>query len=43
MMAEVIVDGGTTGIDIAPLGITRFTTGALLREPLTAHAGTISG
>jgi hypothetical protein len=28
---------------IAPLGITRFTTGALLREPLTAHAGTMSG
>ncbi len=42
-MAEILVDGRTTGIDIAPLSLTRFATGALLREPLTAHAGTMSG
>jgi sarcosine oxidase subunit beta len=43
LMAELLLDGGTTGIDIAPLRVTRFKTGALLREPLTAHAGTMSG
>lgn len=43
LMAELLLTGKTTGIDIAPLGITRFATGALLREPLTAHAGTMSG
>jgi sarcosine oxidase subunit beta len=43
VMAELILDGRTTGIDIAPLAVTRFATGALLREPLTAHAGTMSG
>ena len=43
LMAELILDGRTTGIDIAPLSVTRFATGALLREPLTAHAGTMSG
>ena len=43
LMAELILDGRTTGIDITPLGLQRFTTGALLREPLTAHAGTMSG
>jgi hypothetical protein len=42
-MAELLLDGGTTGIDISPLSVTRFKTGALLREPLTAHAGTMSG
>jgi sarcosine oxidase subunit beta len=43
LMAELLLDGKTTGIDISPLGIGRFATGALLREPLTAHAGTMSG
>jgi len=43
LMAELLLDGRTTGIDISPLSVTRFTTGALLREPLTAHAGTMSG
>lgn len=43
LMAELLLDGRTTGIDIAPLGIERFRTGALLYEPLTAHAGTLSG
>lgn len=43
LMAELILDGRTTGIDISPVSITRFTTGALLSEPLTAHAGTMGG
>jgi len=43
LMAELLLDGRTTGIDIRTLGIDRFRTGALLREPLTAHAGTMSG
>ncbi len=43
LMAELLLDGRTTGIDISPLSVTRFRTGALLREPLTAHAGTMSG
>jgi sarcosine oxidase subunit beta len=43
LMAELLLTGKTTGIDISPLGIGRFATGALLREPLTAHAGTMSG
>jgi sarcosine oxidase subunit beta len=43
LMAELLLDGRTTGIDIAPLSITRFRAGSLLREPLTAHAGTIAG
>ena len=43
LMAELLLDGRTTGIDITPLGLERFATGALLREPLTAHAGTMSG
>ena len=43
LMAELLLDGRTTGIDISPLSVTRFATGALLREPLTAHAGTMSG
>jgi sarcosine oxidase subunit beta len=43
LMAELLLTGRTTGIDISPLGIGRFATGALLREPLTAHAGTMSG
>lgn len=43
LMAELILDGHTTGIDIAPLSVERFAKGELLREPLTAHAGTMSG
>ncbi len=43
LMAELLLDGRTTGIDVAPLSITRFKTGALLHEPLTAHAGTLGG
>jgi glycine/D-amino acid oxidase-like deaminating enzyme len=48
LMAELLLDGGTTGIDISPidispLSVTRIKTHALLREPLTAHAGTMSG
>lgn len=43
LIAELILDGYTTGIDIAQLSIMRFRTGALLREPLTAYAGTIGG
>jgi sarcosine oxidase subunit beta len=43
LMAELILDGRTTGIDITPVSVRRFATGALLREPLTAHAGTMSG
>jgi sarcosine oxidase subunit beta len=43
LMAELILEGGTTGIDIEPLGLGRFARGTTLREPLTAHAGTIGG
>ena len=43
VMAELLLDDRTTGIDIAPLSLERFATGRLLREPLTAHAGTMSG
>jgi sarcosine oxidase subunit beta len=43
LMAELLLDGRTSGIDISSLSVTRFATGALLREPLTAHAGTMSG
>jgi sarcosine oxidase subunit beta len=43
LMAELLLDGRTSGIDISPLSVARFKTGALLREPLTAHAGTMSG
>ena len=42
-MSELIVDGHVSGLDIAPLSIDRFRTGKLLREPLTAHAGTFAG
>jgi sarcosine oxidase subunit beta len=37
LMAELILDGRTTGIDIAPLSIERFRTGALLSETLQIH------
>jgi sarcosine oxidase subunit beta len=43
LMAELLLEGRTTGIDIAPLSVERFAKGELLREPLTAHAGTMSG
>jgi len=43
VMSELIVDGHVSGLDIAPLSIDRFRTGKLLREPLTAHAGTFAG
>jgi len=42
-MADLVVDGRVSGLDIEPLSITRFTTGALLHEPLTAHAGSFAG
>jgi len=37
VMAEVILTGQATTIDIAPLTIERFGRGALLEEPMTAH------
>jgi sarcosine oxidase subunit beta len=37
VMAEVILAGKATTIDIAPLTIERFGRGALLEEPMTAH------
>jgi sarcosine oxidase subunit beta len=43
LMAELLLDGATTGIDIAPLSVTRFATGSLLDEPLQAHVGALSG
>jgi sarcosine oxidase subunit beta len=41
LLADLIIDGKADGIDISPLSITRFETGQLLREPLTAHAGSM--
>ena len=38
VVAEQMLDGRTTGIDITPLSIDRFRTGALLAEPLTVAA-----
>ena len=43
LMAELVLDGRTTGIDIRPLGLERFARGELLHEPLTAHAGSFAG
>jgi glycine/D-amino acid oxidase-like deaminating enzyme len=43
VMAELLLTGTTTGIDIRPLSVTRFATGALVREPLTSYAGVIEG
>jgi glycine/D-amino acid oxidase-like deaminating enzyme len=37
LMAELILDGRPTGIDIGPLSIDRFRTGALLAETLQQH------
>ena len=37
VMAEVILTGQATTIDIAPLTIERFGRGGLLEEPMTAH------
>lgn len=42
LMAELLLDGRTTGIDLSPLSITRFRSGTLLYEPLTAHAGSLA-
>jgi sarcosine oxidase subunit beta len=43
LMAELVLTGNTTGIDIGPLDITRFARGALVREPLVAYAEVIEG
>lgn len=40
-MASLLLDGRVEGLDIAPLSITRFSSGALLSESLTAHAGSL--
>jgi sarcosine oxidase subunit beta len=37
LMAELIVNGRTTGIDIGPLSPRRFHEGNLIHEPLTMH------
>ena len=37
--ADLVLDGRVTGIDIAPLAVTRFQGGTPLWEPLTAYAG----
>ncbi|HEX9269557.1 MAG TPA: FAD-binding oxidoreductase [Candidatus Limnocylindria bacterium] len=37
LMAELLLDGRTTGIDIAPLAIERFRTGSTLAEPMQLH------
>ena len=42
-IAELILDGSVRDLDIAPLSITRFRSGQLLSEPLTAHAGSFAG
>jgi sarcosine oxidase, subunit beta len=42
LMSELLLDGRTTGIDIAPLSLARFATGATLHESLTAHSGSIA-
>jgi sarcosine oxidase, subunit beta len=43
VLAEWILDGHVSGRDVESLMITRFQSGALMREPLTAHAGTFAG
>jgi len=43
VLSELILDGHVSGLDVAPLSITRFRSGALLSEPLTAHAGSFAG
>ena len=42
-IAELILDGRVSDLDIAPLSITRFKSGQMLAEPLTAHAGSLAG
>lgn len=37
LLAELILDGRTTGIDIAPLSPRRFHEGKLIQEPITMH------
>ena len=39
--ADYLLDGRVTGIDIAPLAMSRFRDGTPLWEPLTAYAGTL--
>src|SRR5262249_23190960 len=43
LLAELVLDGQVSGLDITPLSIPRSRTGQLLSEPLTAHAGTFAG
>jgi len=43
ILADLIIDGKADGFDISPLSISRFETGQLLKEPLTAHAGSMGG
>jgi sarcosine oxidase subunit beta len=43
LVADLILDGRTTGIDISPLHISRFEGGSPLKESLTAHAGALGG
>jgi hypothetical protein len=43
VLAEWILEGRVTGQDVAALMIGRFQNGTLMREPLTAHAGTFAG
>jgi sarcosine oxidase subunit beta len=40
IVADLLLDGTASGIDIAPLSLTRFRVGTSLFEPLTAFAGT---
>ncbi len=37
LMAELILDGRTTGIDITPLSPQRFREGKLIQDPITMH------
>lgn len=37
LMAELILEGRTTGIDIDPLSPRRFREGEVIKEPITAH------
>jgi sarcosine oxidase subunit beta len=43
VLADLLLDGRVSGLDVSPLSITRFQTGALLSESLTAHAGSFAG
>jgi hypothetical protein len=39
VLADLLLDGHVSGLDISLLSITRFQSGTLLSESLTAHAG----